>query len=340
MTKPTAEQRKYGSFGTASDLSGVKLTDVESVRSMAERGGWADPTAFSPEMLVQPDAQKIGRLGDFDQSHIAVTTQFKPEFAEARGMVGNVPNRVVVEYRDVNTGKKVTKGGSFWDDPAYEEDEIVSKPFYKVLAGQIQGQKKPTKIYYEYDDTGKFLGANIDVETRWYEDAAPLIAMAGMALTFGGAAGSIGSYLNNTLGMGLGEAGQLAAGKAAIGAGQAVLTGQNPLPAIATSALTNVAGGTVTKALTDAGISADTAKMLAGAGTGALTAASKGGNAAEGALMGGLNAGGKGLGLVANALKMYQANKSAKESNAQAEASRKALEEYIRWLQRPIQTRR
>lgn len=280
----TEQQQRYGSYGTSKDIGQVDLSNADSVAEMAKRGGWADPKAFSVDML---DSTPRSVSSEFSDSGVAYDYRFKPEYARARGMGDgfSVPN--IVEWvpdRVVNPDTE-TSGA----------DQNTTIPGgYKVLAGSVQGQKRPTMLYYQYDKDGNFQGANFDVKEKGLEGAAPLINMGLMALGVGGGLGTVGSTLNSSLGLGLGKVGQAALGGAAVGGVTGLVTGQNPIKSAATGAL-------------GAGLSAfnPAAKMnitnpavgmaLNGAAQGAVRSVVNGQDVGEGMVAGAINGGLNGL---------------------------------------------
>lgn len=195
-------------------------TDVASVAEMAKQNGWADPTNFNLDMLTAPDMSVTH--GEGVSRYTNPYVQFKDP--ESRGIT--------------NTGRNLNRVQLMYDDQGQnygtEGSPITG---YKVLAGAVPGTKNHTSLYYQYDKDGKFQGANFDMEERGLQGAAPLVGMAGMALGFGGGLGALGSSLNSSLGLGLGNVGQAALGGAAFGGGAAALTGQNPIKGAAMGAL-------------------------------------------------------------------------------------------------------
>jgi hypothetical protein len=192
---------------------GTKRMSTADIQKIAQAKGWADPMAFSVDMLTDP-APVVGRTGDFDPSHLRTTTQFKQEFADARGINGTKRNKnqVQVKYKTDEDGNQVVDG-------------------YIVNAGAVEGTKNHTALLYEYDKYGRFKGANTDMEERGIEGAAPLINMAVMAATMGGGAAALGGSINSAANLGLtvGGMGEAALGGAALGAGSSALLKEDPL---------------------------------------------------------------------------------------------------------------
>lgn len=239
--------RNQAAFDDAAeiDAGGQKLTAAQ-FREIAKQKGWADPAKFNLADVMGYDptdafakAKYEGRVGVNDETsdgsrRASVFLKDKSLWASNSEHSGNIRNRVV------GTGAKDTETN---DQPLTKEDG------YSVEAGTTwkPGDKRFTRVFYDYDDAGKFVGARVETDSRWYEDAAPLIAMAGMAMGMGGAGAAIGGGINSSLG--LGTAGQATLGGAAIGAGTSALTGQNPIKGAVMGAITpgikalNPAGG-------------------------------------------------------------------------------------------------
>lgn len=192
--------------------SDSSMSDPAYVASLAKQNGWADPNAFNLDMITAPDMSVTH--GEGGSRYTNPWVQFKDP--ESRGIT--------------NTGRNLNRVQVMYDDQGQNygtEGSPVSG--YKVLAGAVPGTKNHTSLFYQYDKDGKFQGANFDMEERGLEGAAPLVNMALMAMGAGGALGSVGSSINSSLGLGLGNVGQAALGGAAVGGGTAALTGQNPL---------------------------------------------------------------------------------------------------------------
>lgn len=224
----TEDEKKYGSYGTVADIGDVDLSNVDSVASMAKRGGWADPKAFSLDMLDGPgERQSAGEGGWMDTG----TTKFKDDVAAARGITGTGRNQNVVH----TTWKDTTNPLGAQDSEQTSTTSAVDG--YRVLAGAVPGTKNHTALYYQYDKDGNFKGANFDMEERGLEGAAPLVGMGMMALGFGGGLSAVGSGLNSALNLGLGKVGTAALGGAAVGGGAAALTGQDPIKGAAAGAI-------------------------------------------------------------------------------------------------------
>lgn len=228
----TEDEKKYGSWGTVADIGAVDLSNVDSVASMAKRGGWADPKAFSLDMLgpdvFDPRTIKSGG-SDADGADSGITyVTFKDPASRGITDTGRNLNRVAVLPDRKEFANTETSGA---------DDFTVIPGGYKVLAGAVQGTKNHTALYYQYDKDGNFKGANFDMEERGLEGAAPLVGMGMMALGFGGGFGAVGSGINSALNLGLGKVGTAAIGGAAVGGGASVLTGQDPIKGAAVGAI-------------------------------------------------------------------------------------------------------
>lgn len=228
----TEDEKKFGSYGTVADIGDVDLGSVDSVAAMAQRGGWADPKAFSLDMLD--------------------TTPFGPGSVKrgGSGADGNIDWPTYVKFKDpasrgiTDTGRNLNRVEVLPDRRVYADSETsgaddftVVPGGYKVLAGALPGTKNHTALYYQYDKDGKFQGANFDMEERGLEGAAPLVGMGMMALGFGGGLSAVGSGLNSALNLGLGKVGTAAIGGAAVGGGVSALTGQDPIKGAAVGAI-------------------------------------------------------------------------------------------------------
>lgn len=285
----TDDEKRFGSYGTVNDIGNVNLTDVASVAEMAKRGGWADPYAFNTDMLDMGEfgpgsIQKGGSGGD---GGIDWPTYVKFKDPASRGITdtGRNLNRV-----EVVPDKKVFSEG----ETAGADDYTVTPGGYKVLAGAVPGTKTHTALYYQYGKDGKFQGANFDAEESFAQGVAPLVSMAGMALGMGGGLASLGGSINTGLGLGLSSPTAIGAlGGGAIGAGTAVLTGQNVLKGAALGAT----GGGLT-AMNPAGmIGIDKAfqPVANGAIVGGAKAVMTGQDPLVGAASGGINGAMRGL---------------------------------------------
>lgn len=206
----TDDEKKHGSYGTVNDIGNVNLSDVASVTEMAKRGGWADPNAFSLDMITAPDMSVTHNEGGSRYTNPYV--QFKDPASRGITNTGRNLNQVQVLYDD--QGQNYGTEGS----------PITG---YKVLAGAVPGTKNHTSLFYQYDKDGKFQGANFDMEERGLEGAAPLAQIAMMAIG-AGAFGGIGG-IGKALAPGLGTTGQMMVGGAATGGSSALLTGQDPV---------------------------------------------------------------------------------------------------------------
>jgi hypothetical protein len=196
------------------DFGGGRMS-TEAIQKLAKSKGWADPMAFNTDMLegVTQNGAGDGGMADFGSA------RFKDP--ASRGIDGSKRNQnnVKVKYKTNEDGTKEIDG-------------------YIVNAGAVKGTKNHTALLYEYDKYGRFKGANTDMEEKGIEGAAPLVGMAMMAMTAGGAGGLIGSKINSGLGLGLGTSGQAALGGAAMGAGSSALTGGNPVKGALMGAIT------------------------------------------------------------------------------------------------------
>lgn len=193
-------------------MVGDQQMSIEDFRKLAKARGWKDPTQVKLDKIVE------------------LRGSYRMDGEEGR--LGSVTRN------DYQYGNSETS-----DDTPIRGREWV------VDAGELTGQKRHTRVKYGYDDKGNFIGVNFDADEKGLEGAAPLIAMAGMAMGFGGAGAAIGGGINSSLGLGLGTAGQATLGGAAIGAGTSALTGQNPIKGAVMGAITpgikalNPAGG-------------------------------------------------------------------------------------------------
>lgn len=282
-TQATTGQQA-NSYGTMSALRSI--SSIDDLRQTAQKSGWADPTAFNLDMLEGITEPEVIR----DENSLTTSggsARFKKEFADARGMGdgSNVQNNVQVKYLTEQTGtREITQG-------EHGDQYTVQVPIYKntvdgyrVMAGAVQGEKRPTTMFYEYDKDGNFKGLDFEVETKWYEDLAPVIgmglAMFGVPALAGALAPTFGSVTANVLAGGLtgGVTSEIAGGDfadgfkgGAIGAGvgqavqainpAGVMDITNPTLAKAVnSGITNVAktvatGGSGSDALRSAAIS-------------------------------------------------------------------------------------
>lgn len=195
---------------TAADTSATQsdLTNPDNVAAMAKQYGWADPTAFKLDMV---DPSYEAPEGQFGQLRSAKMTD------DAAWQSNNNERNVWRVYSPENNSEF--------------NDKAPTAQGYKVAAGEVPGAKRYTRAMYQYDNDGKFLGVGFESDTKWYEDAAPLIQMGLMAAGMGGLTGGIGASLNSNLGLGLatGGMGEAALGGAALNGGVSALTGQNPV---------------------------------------------------------------------------------------------------------------
>jgi hypothetical protein len=276
----TDEQKKFGSYGTSRDVAGTDMTNADSVAAMAKRGGWADPYAFSTDMLENVEQGFTGGGESGRDPASFGSARFKQEFADARGITntGRNLNNVQVRYRQN-------------DDGTYS-NEVDG---YTVLAGALPGTKTHTALNYSYDRDGKFQGANFEAEETFAQQIAPLVGMAGMAFGMGGLGASLGSSINSSLGLGLGKTGTAMLGGAAVGGGTAALTGQNPVK----GALLGSMGAGI-GAFNPAGQLGITNPALGGAVNGAISGGARalvtGGDVEDALLGGAVNGGLGGLG--------------------------------------------
>lgn len=274
-----AYRAKYGSYGGVKDIGSVDLTNADSVAEMAKRGGWADPKAFNLDMLDRATPIMRGGSNSGGGTQVGTPIRFKPEFAAARAMGDgyNTPNQV--DYFD----RVVETGTGHWDNP-----DTVRQTGYKVKAGYVKDAgKRGADIYYEYDDKGNFKVANFDVRTSTFEQIAPLVSMAGMAVGLGGLGAGLGASANSALGLGLGSTGQAALGGAIIGGGTSALTGQNPVKGAALGAI----GGGISAANPAANIVQNPVAQRAinGAISGGVRSALTGGKVSDNMISGGIN---------------------------------------------------
>lgn len=204
------------------DFGGGRMSTAD-VQKLAQKRGWADPMAFDTSMLVDVQQSRTGGgEGGTDPATFG-TARFKDDVANARGINGSKRNQnsVKVKYKQN-------------EDGTYDVDGYI------VNAGAVSGTKNHTALLYEYDKYGRFKGANTDMEERGLEGAIPLVGIAMMALTAGGAGAAIGGGINSAANLGLaaGGFGEAALGGAALGAGSAALTGQNPIKGAVMGAIT------------------------------------------------------------------------------------------------------
>lgn len=290
----TDQQKADGSYGKRGLLN-TNLSDLDSVSEMAKAGGWADPRAFNVDML---DMSKIANQyensggGEGGDPRLARGTgYFKPEFAAARGKGGDT---FTVMYGSPEvTGH--TTSGAHWDNeggtqtPTYGAAPVTG---YQVKAGAVDGEKRRTTLYHNYDKDGKFLNTSVDVEET-FGDTLKQIAPFALAMIPGLGPAALGGSINAGLGLGLGSVGQAALGGAALGGGTAALTGGN----IGKGMLLGGFGGGLTALNPAAQIGIDKALQPAvnGAIVGGTKAALTGQDLAEGALSGGISAGVNGL---------------------------------------------
>lgn len=290
----TEQQKADGSYGKRGLLN-TNLSDLDSVSEMAKAGGWADPRAFNVDML---DMSKIANQyensggGEGGDPRLARGTGYlKPEFAAARGKGGDT---FTVMYGSPEvTGH--TTSGAHWDNeggtqtPTYGAAPVTG---YQVKAGAVDGEKRRTTLYHNYDKDGKFLNTSVDVEET-FGDTLKQIAPFALAMIPGLGPAALGGSINAGLGLGLGSVGQAALGGAALGGGTAALTGGN----IGKGMLLGGFGGGLT-ALNPAG-SLGVDKALQPVANGAIVGGTKavltGQDLGEGALAGGISAGVNGL---------------------------------------------
>lgn len=225
--------RKPKKIPTSDRSSSDALKDLDSVAKLAKQSGWADPKAFSLDMLDGPGVRhSAGEGGELNTGY----TKFKDDIAVARGIDGSKrnQNRIETTWSDNPTVSAPT----FWDG-----GEVTtlnpSVSGYKVRAGAIPGQKRHTSVWYQYDKDGKFQGANIDVEEKGLEGAAPLVGILTAAIgggLFGGFSG-IGNAAASSIGQTLSPLAAKAAGGAIVGGVGAGITGQNPIKGAALGGL-------------------------------------------------------------------------------------------------------
>lgn len=262
MSGATPEANKTTTATTAAASTGqADLSDVTSVAAMAKANGWADPTAFSVDMLDQnpfgPGSIQKGGSGADGGIENPTYVKFKDPASRGITDTGRNLNRV-----EVLQDKKVFKD----TETSTDQDFTVTPGGYKVLAGAVPGTKQHTALYYQYDKDGKFLGANFDQEESFAQGIAPLVQMATMAMGLGGGTAALGASANSALGLGLGTTGQAVLGGTLVGGGGAALTGQN----IVKGAATGGASAAI-NAINPAGMASITNPTLAGAANGALS---------------------------------------------------------------------
>lgn len=312
-TGPTDQQKADGSYGKKALLQGVNLSDLDSVAAMAKAGGWADPRAFSLDMLDMSkiEQQYQGGSEGSDRYLDRGYGKFKPEFAAHRGKGGDT---FTVTYGAAPViGEHVT--GQFWDTdgnktPIYGEAPITG---YQVKAGAVDGEKRRTTLYHNYDKDGKFLNTSVDVEETFgdtLKQMAPfLLAMVP------GLQGTVAGAVSSTTGLGAATSNILAGG--VIGGTTAELTGGNFGKGFVGGALGQGIGLAVDSFNPGGMVSTDPAisKAINTGTKSVLTTAAKGGNAQD-ALTGAVVSGavdyidpGSGIGLSGNAAKGF--NKAA-----------------------------
>lgn len=190
---------------------GDQQMSVEDFRKLAKARGWKDPTEVKLDKISQ---QTRGGSG------AQAGSQYRMDGEEGR--------LSTVTRNDYQYGNTETS-----DDTPIRGREWV------VDAGEVKGQKRHTRVKYGYDDKGNFIGVNFDADEKGLEGAAPLLAMAGMALGFApGGFSSIGAGVNSTLGLGLAPGWNAALGGATFGGASAAITGQDPIKGAVMGAIT------------------------------------------------------------------------------------------------------
>lgn len=181
------------------NVAGTPMT-LSQFQALAAQRGWADPTAFTPDLVRSESTER-----DWG-------TETQYSLADPERWAKN------------NDNTRITRTGG--DYPAgYEggEDPSARTPTgWAIEAGEVPGAPRYTRVYYQYDDAGNLQGVNTESDTRWYEDAAPLLSVLAGPL-----AGAIAPGLNAAIGSatGLGSFGSNVLGRALIGGGLSALTG-------------------------------------------------------------------------------------------------------------------
>lgn len=235
------------------DVAGTKMTP-EQFASLARVRGWGDPTAIKPSEFVETKGNEF-------EGGVAPSTY------TAREASGR-------EHAVTRTG------GQYATDNEFTTEDTPKTPEgWSVWAGNIPG-KRNTRVLYGYDDEGNLTGVNFDRDSRWYEDAAPLIAMAAGPL-----AGAVAPGLSAGIGSatGLGQLASNALAQGVVSGGISALTGGNFLKGALTGALGAGLTPEIAGLVKDIGISHALADTIAKGLVRGVSAELSGGSFAAGA---------------------------------------------------------
>ena len=241
------------------DVAGTKMTHAQFA-ALAKERGWGDPTGI--------DIKGIQKAKESEFEGGTAPSTYKVKEASGREHeVSRYGGQLVnssSEFED-GTGPRTPEGWSVW-------------------AGNIPG-KRNTRVLYGYDDAGNLTGVNLAQDSRWYEDAAPLIAMAAGPLAGAvapGLAASIGSAT------GLGTLGSNMVAQGAISGGISALTGGDFLKGALTGAVGAAVIPEIAGIATGMGVDKALANTIAKGLVRGTSAALSGGSFAAGAASAGL----------------------------------------------------
>lgn len=241
------------------DVAGTKMTHAQFA-ALAKERGWGDPTGIDIKGIQKTKESEFEGGTAPSTYRVKEASGREHEVTRYGGQLVNSSS----EFED-GTGPRTPEGWSVW-------------------AGNIPG-KRNTRVLYGYDDAGNLTGVNLEQDSRWYEDAAPLIAMAAGPLAGAvapGLAASIGSAT------GLGTLGSNMVAQGAISGGISALTGGDFLKGALTGAVGAAVIPEIAGIATGMGVDKALANTLAKGLVRGTSAALSGGSFAAGAASAGL----------------------------------------------------